>query len=80
MDDDHRELVQRLFAAATALMETAHEAAVTGQSGEIGAADYAAASRRLQATARDVAILAEAATIVANMDPNQGHNTQNRHR
>ncbi len=32
MDDDHRELVRRLFAAATALIETAHDAAIAGQS------------------------------------------------
>ena len=32
MDDDHRDLVRRLFVAATALIETAHEAAIAGQS------------------------------------------------
>ncbi len=48
MDDDHRELVRRLFAAATALIETAHDAAVTGQSGAIAAGDYAEAAHRLQ--------------------------------
>jgi hypothetical protein len=30
MDDDHRELVRRLFAAATEMTETAHEAATAG--------------------------------------------------
>ena len=74
MDDDDRELVRRLFAAATALIETAHEAAVTGQSGEIAAGDYAAAARTLQATARDAATLAEAAMIVANLGINQHRN------
>lgn len=71
MDDDHRELVRRLFAAATALIETAHEAAAAGQSGKIVAENYAAAARRLQATARDIAALAEAAMIVANSGLNQ---------
>ncbi len=65
MDDDHRELVRRLFAAATALIETAHEAAVAGQSGAIAAGDYAEAARRLQGAARDIAALAEAATVIA---------------
>ena len=32
MDEDHRELLRRLFAAATELTETAHEAAIAGQS------------------------------------------------
>ena len=74
MDNDHRELLRRLFAAATELIETAHEAAVEGQSGDIVAETYAAASRRLQATARDVAVLAEAAMIVANFGINQHRN------
>jgi hypothetical protein len=65
MDDDHRELVRRLFAAATALIETAHDAAIAGQSGAIAAGDYAEAARRLQGTARDIAALAEAATVIA---------------
>ncbi len=46
MDDDHRELVRRLFAAATALIETAHDAAIAGQSGAIAAGDYAEAAHR----------------------------------
>ena len=74
MDDDHRELVRRLFAAATALIETAHEAAAAGQSGEIAAGDYAAAARTLQATARDAAALAEAAMIVADLGISQRRN------
>ena len=64
MDDDDRELVRRLFAAATALIETAHDAAAAGQSSEIAAGDYAAAARTLQAMARDVAALAEAAMVI----------------
>ncbi len=64
MDDDHRELVRRLFAAATALIETAHDAAIAGQSGAIAAGDYAEAAHRLQAAVRDIAALAEAATVI----------------
>ncbi len=74
MDDDHRELVRHLFAVATALIETAHKAAAAGQCGEIAGRDYAAAARRLHATARDVAVLAEAAMIVANLGINQHRN------
>lgn len=32
MDDDRRELLRRLFASATELIETAHEAEAAGQS------------------------------------------------
>ncbi len=67
MDDDRRELVRRLFASATELIEIAHDAAVAGQSGEIAAGDYVEAARRLQATARDIAVIAEAAMIVADL-------------
>ncbi len=80
MDDDHRELVRHLFAAATDLIETAHDAAAVGQSGEIAAGDYAAAARTLQATARDVAALAEAAIIVAKLGINQRQNRPKRSR
>ena len=65
MDDDHRELVRRLFAAATALIETAHDAAIAGQSGAIAAGDYAEAAHRLQGATRSLAALAEAATVIA---------------
>ena len=65
MDDEHRELVRRLFAAATALIETAHDAAVAGQSRAIAAGDYAEAAHRLQGAARDIATLAEAAAVIA---------------
>ncbi len=37
MDEDHRELLRRLFAAATELTETAHEAAIAGQSKALAA-------------------------------------------
>ena len=65
MDEDHRELLRRLFAAATELTETAHEAAIAGQSETLTAGAYAGAARRLQAAARDIAALAEAAAVIA---------------
>ena len=51
MDDDHRDLVRHLFAAATALIETAHEAAIAGQSEALTARAYAEAAPRLEAAA-----------------------------
>ena len=57
MDDDYRELVRRLFAAATALIETAHEAAIAWQSEALTARAYAEAARRLEASARSLTAL-----------------------
>ncbi len=65
MDEDHRELLRRLFAAATELTETAHEAAIAGQSEALTAEAYAEAARRLRGAARDIATLAEAAAVIA---------------
>ena len=65
MDDDHRELLRRLFAVATEVVESAHDAATKGQSAHLTANDYADASRALQAAARDISALAEAATVIA---------------
>ena len=65
MEDDHRELVRRLFAAATEMTETAHEAAIAGQSEAQTVGDYATAARRLQGAARSLTALAEAAAVIA---------------
>ena len=65
MDDEDRELAQRLFAAATAMLEDAIETAVAGQSPRLHTSRLAAHGRRLQAAAHDIAIIAEAATIVS---------------
>ncbi len=64
MDEDHRELVRRLFAAATEITETAHEAAVAGQSEAPTAGDYAKAAHRLRGATRSLAALAEAAAVI----------------
>ena len=74
MDDNDRELVRRLLTSATELIETAHDAAVAGQSGEIAAGEYAEIARQLQAAARDIVALAEAAMVVAKPDINQRQN------
>ena len=44
------------------------EIAAAGQSPRLGTSRLVDHARRLQATARDVAILAEAATVVASLD------------
>ncbi len=72
MDDDRRELLRQLFAAATELIETAHDAAVAGQSGEVAAENYGEAARRLRAAAGDVVALADAATGLVRPGPVNG--------
>ncbi len=68
MEDDHRELVRRLFAAMTGMTEAAHEAAIAGQSEALSAGDYAKAARQLEAAARGIAALAEAAAVIVGPD------------
>ena len=70
MDDDYRELANHLFATTTAMLEDATEVAVAGQSPRLDPAQLADHGRRLQATARDIAIIAEAVMIVANLVDN----------
>ncbi len=80
MDDDYRELANRLFATATAMLEDVIEVAVAGQSPRLNPSQLADHGRRLQATARDIAIIAEAATIVANLSVNRRGNRRQRRR
>ncbi len=54
-----------MFAAPAALIETAHDAAIAGQSGAVAAGDYAEAAQRLQGAARSLTALAEAAAVIA---------------
>ena len=74
MDEDDKVLVRRLMAKATALLEDAVETAASGQSGRLSTPGYARAAGRLQAAVRDIAVLAEAARIIANPGLNQGSN------
>jgi hypothetical protein len=74
MDDDTRDLGNRLFATATAMLEDAIEVAVAGQSLRLNPAQLADTGRRLQAAARDIAIIAEAAMIIINLGDNRGQN------
>ncbi len=76
MDEDDKELVRRLMAKATAMLEDAVEMAVAGQSDRLSAPGYARAAGHLQAAVRDIAVLAEVATIIANTGVNQTQNRQ----
>ena len=67
MDDDHRELANRLFAVATAMLEDMIGVTVAGQSPRLDAALVADKGHRLQTAAQDVAILAQAVAIVAHL-------------
>ena len=64
MNDDDRDLANRLFATATAMLEDATEIAA-GQSPLLDPSGLVEHGRRLQATALDIAVIAEAATIAA---------------
>ena len=68
MDDDHRELLRRIFVAAAEITETAHEVATAGQSESLTVGDYAEAAGRLETVARGIAALAEAAAVIASPD------------
>ena len=74
MDDDIRDLVNRLFAAVTAMLEDAIEVAVAGQSPRLSPAQLADTGRRLQVVPRDIAVVVEAAAIVANVGANPRQN------
>jgi hypothetical protein len=67
MTDDYRELTHRLFATATAMLEDATELAATGQSPKRRLDELVDLTRQLQATARDIAAIADAAAIVARL-------------
>ncbi len=80
MDDDDKELVRRLMAKATAMLEDTVETTVAGQSDRLSAPGYARAARRLQAAARDIATIAEAAAVVTNLSVERPRNRRNRPR
>ena len=80
MDAEHRELANRLFATATAMLEDAIEPAVAGQAPRSSPAALAGHGRRLQAVLRDIAIPAEAAVIVAGLGRRPGRTRRKRRR
>ncbi len=55
---------------ASVTAEAAHDATVAGQAPSLSAEGYGNAARQLQARARDLAVLAEAALIAASTSHN----------
>ena len=80
MDGDRRELANRLFAAATAMLEDAAAVAAAGQSPRLSTAQLAELGGRLKVAVQAVAILAEAAAIVADPRGAQRPNRPRRRR
>ena len=80
IDDDRRELANRLFAAATAMLEDAAALAAAGQSPRLSTAQLVEVGGRLKVAAQAVAILAEAAAIVADPGGAQRPNRPRRRR
>ncbi|MEM7444780.1 MAG: hypothetical protein AAF414_15770 [Pseudomonadota bacterium] len=76
MDDDRRDLVNGLFAVATAMLEDATELAMAGQSRDRVLTQLASDGRLLASAAQDIAIIAQAAAIIA--DPSNEHRNRNR--
>lgn len=70
MDDDYGDLANRLFATATARLEDATEVAAASQSPRLDPSALAEAGQQLEAIAREVATIAQAATIVAELSRN----------
>ncbi len=62
------------ISAMTAILEDATEAVISGQSAQLTPSQLADHGCRLQAAARDIGIIAEAAAIVANLGVNHPPN------
>ncbi len=65
MDEDDTELVRRLMAKATVMLEEAIEAAVAGQSPHAAPDELLDGARRLHAAGLDIAAVARAAVIIS---------------
>ncbi len=73
MNRDQREILQRLFVVATEHLETAHEAAVAGQSAGLTAKGYVEAADGLRTASQRLKALADAILVIAahaNCEPN----------
>ena len=77
VDEEDLEQVNRLFATATAMLEDTIEVAVAGQSPRLTPSQLADGCRRLQALAQAIAVIAEAATIIANRALTKTRNGRN---
>ena len=65
MDEDRRELIRSLFAAATARLETAHEIATDGQSAGLNFSEYQACADKLCLIGADIEALAITAAVLS---------------
>ena len=65
MHDHHRDLASHLFATATAMLEEAIELAVAGQASDRSSAELVRDGQLLASALQDIAIVAQAATIIA---------------
>ncbi len=63
MDEERRELIRSLFAAATARLETAHETAIDGQSAGLSFSEYQACAGKLCSISADIDALANAVAV-----------------
>ena len=68
MDRHNRELVNRLFAVATMLLEDAVVPAIAGQSPKLTPAAYAKHAHQLQNATTDIAAIVQAVTAVGRFD------------
>ena len=80
MDKDNRELVNRLFAVATMLLEDAIVPAIAGQSPELTSAAHAKHVRQLQNATTDIAAIVQAVTAVGRFDGHIRRNSRSRPR
>lgn len=71
MDEDYRDLANRLFATATAMLEDAIETAVAGQSSQRNPSELSDHGRQLRMIAKEIAVIAEAAEIVAELSADE---------
>ena len=72
MEVKNLEQANLLFAKATAMLEVAIEIAVAEQSPRLTSLKLASYGRRLQALAGNIAVIAEAATIIARPSADEG--------
>ncbi len=79
MSDDYRELARRLFATATAMLEDATEISISGQAHRLIPSKLADHGRRLQTAARDIAAVAEAAIVIAQLGQENGRLSRLKH-
>ena len=71
MTDEQRELVNQLFAAATAILEDAIEQATAGQSPALRPHELDCRVARLQECSREITTLSQTALVIANIGANQ---------